>query len=167
MAGKKHTMRNEISQRIKQYLKWAGFELRNNTVEYRKRLVSEVICCMTYSIISIALIIANEADAIVMWLNLICLLQIVIHNTVYVSKTNKLLKIDRRYGLFNYYHIKLTVVITGFFFLGIATFLNVVPPSENDGKWIKYVAIFAILTVLFNNCEELAVYAYDATIAEE
>lgn len=160
-------MRIEISRRIKQYLKWAGFELGNNTVEYRKRLASEVICCMTYSIISIALIIANEADAIVMWLNLICLLQIVIHNTVYVSKTKKLKKIDRRYGLFNYYHIKLAVMIAAFFSLGIVTFLNVVPPSENGGKYIKYIAIFAILAVLFNNCEELAVYAYDATIAEE
>lgn len=157
-------MKIEISKAVKRYLVWAGFELKNREVEYKKRLICEGICDALYSFTSILLICLNEADYIVMWLNLICLLRVIIHNSIYGTVTTKELEyLNRKQKIFTYYHLKMAVVIAATIAFAIIT-AGVVISSRDCGQEIKIISIFVILVILFDNCEELAVFGYGASM---
>lgn len=158
-------MKIEISRAIKQYLIWAGFKLKNEEVEYKKRLICEGVCETLYSFISILLICLNEADYIVMCLNTICLIRVIIHNSIYAKETTKELKcLNQKLKTFSYYHIKMVLIIAATSAFAIITAVVSIRLWE-CGCEIKIFSTFVILCILYDNCEELAVYGYGASIA--
>lgn len=135
-------MRIEISRRIKRYLVWAGFKLRNNIAEYRKRLILEVICCTVYSLVSIILIFINEAETIVMWLNLICLFQVTIHNSIHASEIeNKLEELNKKHKIFSYYHMKVAVIIAAMISFAIITVGTAINSPTCGTIYKNYISI--------------------------
>lgn len=164
-AGRKiHTMKIDILKGIKRYLKWAGFKLRDEELKYKKRILCEGICEASYSFFSILLICLNEADLIVMWLNLICLLRIVIHNSIYVTETSKELEyLNGKQRIFTYYHLKMAVVIAAVLVFAIF-FAGTVIRSRDCGSAMKIISVSINILILFDSCEELAVYGYGASI---
>lgn len=151
-------------QGIERYLKWAGFKLKGGGVKYKRQLLYEGICEALYSFFSILLICLNEADLIVMWLNLICLVRIIIHNSIYVTETSKELEcLNRKQKIFHYYHLKMAVVIAAILVFAIM-FADTVVRSLDCGPIIKMISVLINVLILFNNCEELAIYGYDASI---
>ena len=99
-----------------------------------------------------------------MWLNLICLVRIIIHNSIYVTETSKELEcLNRKQKIFHYYHLKMAVVIAAILVFAIM-FADTVVRSLDCGPIIKMISVLINVLILFDNCEELAIYGYDASI---
>lgn len=155
-----------ISNTIKKYLEWAGFNLKNNNIEYRKLLISEAACYAIYTLVSIVLICKNEPETVVMWLNVICLVQVIIHNVIYASETSKKMELlNIKHKIFNYYRLKIAAVIAASTVVAIITAVSAIH-SVPLGPYEKLITVLAILLVLFNYFEELAIYGYGASIVE-
>ncbi len=159
-------MRVNISNIIKKHLVRIGYGLESNSIENEGYLILEAVCYALYALISIVLICINEAETVVMCLNLICLLQVVLHNIIHASELSKgLEELNRKHRIFNYYHLKITIIITVILSLAAATTIVAIP-LQSFGKMIKIVSIFAIVIIFIDNCEELVICGYSASIVK-
>lgn len=159
-------MREKILKAPKRYLEKVGFIIRENKAKYVKRLWADGVTAIAYSGISAFLIVIQEADIIVLFLNILCVLRATINNTISASQVTfrndyvDIIEIGRKY---KYYHIKATLLAIHFILLVV---IWVVFYSNGGGSplWIKIYSIIAIGTVLFNDLENDFVCAYDAVI---
>lgn len=160
-------MRGKIEKIIhapKRYLERVGFTIRQNKAKYVKRLWLDGLSAIIYSAISVYMICIQEADIIVLLLNIFCLFRATINNTISASQVtirNDEVDITIKGKIYIYYHLKAAGYIIGFFFMVISwVFLYASGPHP----LIKFYSIIAIGAVLFNDLENNFVCAYDAII---
>lgn len=154
----------KVSNKCSNYLIWANFTLGRDTPRYKKRLYVDALLAIAYAIISVVLIWLQKADMIVLGLNIICLLRVLIQNTISASEVTELKRkagIQEKHEGNSHYHIKECVICVVFSITVVFWGALFIEPSN---LFTKLLATIAILIVCCNDCENIVIYAYDASI---
>lgn len=158
----------KVSEICKNYLKWANFTLGQEVPRYNKILLADAIAALIYSVVSIFLIWKQEADEIVLGLNILCVIRTIISNKLSAFEITNSRTIDDRSGNYSHYHNEaLSMCVVAVFsiiiwFLLILEYMNVIPASVTGMLLMKITATIAILIVLGSEWEDMIVYAYKA-----
>lgn len=157
----------KIDVLVQSYLRKVGFTIRNEKPKYVKRLWSDGIAAIIYSVVSIVLICFEEADVIVLMLNILCLFRATISNTISASqvtcRNDEVDIADQQGKVYKYYHLKATAYAAGFFFIVLAWVILLNSNGESN-ILIKIYSSVAIGAVLLNDIENDFVCAYEAMI---
>lgn len=151
---------------LKKYLAWAGFDLKEQKARFVIRLFFDFIAAVVYSGVSIWLIIVQQADLVVLGLNILCLLRAVISSTISASEvTNKSKNIDIESNCEknSHYHKKAEFLAITFFYATMVWAALLYEGNESS-ILIKLFASLAIGTVLINDIENMIACAYNATV---
>lgn len=156
-----------LSATPKKYLEWAGFDVYEQKAKFVRRSFADVIVALIYSSVSILLIVMQQADIIVLGLNILCLFRALISNTVSASevtiKKNQLSDIEKKHERNSHYHNKARILATLLFFIVIIWWVLIYEKNFST-LLIKIFAGIAIFAVFLNDCEDNVVYAYNASI---
>ncbi|MCI8370871.1 MAG: hypothetical protein HFI75_00455 [Lachnospiraceae bacterium] len=154
----------KISEKCKAHLIWANFELRLDEPRYKIRLWVDSFAILAYTIISIVEIWRQNADMIVLLLNILCLFRALLKNTMDAADSTKLkykTPIEGNHAKHNYYHLK--VGITGIAF-AMAAAICAALFIESSNMVTKLLATISIFVVCMNDIDNTVIYAYDADV---
>lgn len=154
----------KIYEKCKAHLIWANFELGLDEPRYKRRLWVDSFAVLAYSLTSIVEIWQQNADMIVLVLNILCLFRALLKNTMDAAdatKTKCKTPINGNHAKHNYYHLK--VGITGIAF-AMASAICVALFIESSNIVTKLLATIAIFVVCMNDIDNTVIYAYDANI---
>ena len=151
---------------LKKYLRWAGFTLKAEKARFVVRFWMDMAVVTIYSVICIILIWIQQADGIVLGLNILCLLRAIISNTILaseVTKKNEKSDIEEKREKNGHYHSK-ALMMAVFFVIAVSVFVILWYEKNSASFVIKFLAILAIAVVMLNDWEANIVYAYNASI---
>lgn len=157
----------KISEKCKEHLIWANFDLGLQVPRYKKRLWIDSFAILAYTIISIEEIWRQNADMVVLLLNILCLFRALIKNTIDAADVTKLkskTQIEGNYVKHNYYHLR--ICITGVAF-AMAAAIYATLFIESSNMVTKMLATLSILIVCINDIDNTIIYAYDAGVSIE
>lgn len=156
-------IKRKLTDLLKKHLtKCANLKLGCESARYSLRLTGNACLLLIYSMISIILLWLQSADLIVLGLNILCLFRSALTNTVNASEVNDSRSIDDiTINRYTYYHIKSAVTIVASVFAFIVWCSLV---FEHNTLLTKVMATFMILLVCANDCEDIAIYAFKATV---
>ncbi len=147
---------------LKTYLIGRGFELKSVTFQYKVRLRCDFLVAIVYAIVSSILIVVQEADLIVLGLNILCSFRALISNTINASEVTKAKEsadINKRCSS----HYRDKAFILGTFSL-MATVSWCLLLFDRSSLLVKGIAIIAVLVVFVNDTDNIVIYAYNAKL---
>lgn len=147
-------------------MEWAGFVLKEKRARFLFRTILEIITAAMYTAISILLIAIQQADIVVLGLNILCVLRALLNNTMCASEVtikSQTLDIECKREKNSHYHVKAKVFAV-FLILVVITWVTLVYEKNGSTLLIKIFAALSIFVVFLNDWENALVYAYNASI---
>lgn len=154
----------KVYEKCKAHLIWANFELGFDEPRYKRVLWIDSFTILAYTIVSIVEIWRQNADMIVLLLNILCLFRALLKNAMDAADATELkykTSIEGNHAKHNYYHLK--VGMTGIAF-AMAVVICAALFIESSNMVTKLLATISIFVVCINDIDNIVIYAYGADV---
>lgn len=160
----------KISEKCKQYLKWANFTLGSETPRYCNILWSDAMFAFIYSAVSLVLIWIQGTDVVALGLNILCMFRAMLNNRLNEYKVVELSNIENNSIKYSHYHTEAIVICVAIIYSAVVwvvfmlNFIKAMSLSSSETIIIKIFTTIAILIVFASDLEDIIVEAFSATV---
>ena len=159
---------NIIENAVRWYMNKARFNVLSDKVRYLKRNMADMFAAVIYSTISIICVVIDEASFVVLFLNGLCLLRIIMKNTMKSSEMTEELRkgLTTQSSMNNvigkyHYHTKSVAQIS----IGLISAIIIIVMSFDTSELLtKLLTVLVIVMVCLDDVESVCINIWDAKI---